>query len=279
MSARLPVVGSTAKSTAFVSERLDGLGGLHLYFDGNGKITAGNGTLESPRANAFSLLQISDCPQSTPTCRALCYVHNLEKAAPDIHAMYKHNSETIREILADPRLADDWAMRAAHWIEQNASGGFRWHVSGDVFSLAYAAWIADVCRESRSVAHWIYTRSFDHLEPLAQVSTLRGGNLALNLSCDRDNFPAAAIASASHGSDGKVLRLCYLTVDGEVPNGLHADDVIFPDYNLRPRQHATLAESEWWQTLAKHERGMVCPVDAHGKSERARCGPCNRCMT
>ena len=178
---RLPVIGSTASSTAFCFERIDGLDGTHLYIDGNGKITAGNGSLLAPKPNAFSLLQIADCPQSTPTCQKSCYVHNLEKAQPDVHALYKHNSEEIRRILADEQLANDWAMRFAHWASQNAAGGFRWHVSGDVFSFEYAQWIADVCREAPNVKFWIYTRSFDFLEPLEKVSTLRGGNLAVNL--------------------------------------------------------------------------------------------------
>lgn len=32
---RLPVIGSTAKTTAFCHSRLDGPGGYHLFFDGN----------------------------------------------------------------------------------------------------------------------------------------------------------------------------------------------------------------------------------------------------
>lgn len=290
---RLPVIGSTAKTTAFCSEVLTGPGGatgLYLNFDGNGKITAANGSLHAPKANAFSLVEIADCPQSTPTCRQACYVQNLKAAQPDLHAMYVHNSRTIREILADPALANDWAMRVASWITMHAAGGFRWHVSGDVYSLEYANWIADVCRESPTVDHWIYTRSFDFLAPLAEVSTLRGGNLAINLSCDVDNYEAACDAAAHYGDVEYVwdlgvqrsiltrLRLCYLTVDGIVPNDLGTDDVIFPDYQLRPRQHATLAESPWWQSITQHQRGLVCPVDAHGKAENRRCGPCSRCL-
>lgn len=283
MTTRLPVVGTTAATTAFCSERLDGPGvsplGLSLYFDGNGKITAGNGTLDAPKPNAFSLLQISDCPQATPTCKASCYVHNLEKHQPDVHALYRHNSETIRLILSDENLAADWAMRVAHWVTQNASAGFRWHVSGDVFSLEYARWIADICRESPTVRHWIYTRSFDFLGPLVEVSTTRGGNLAINLSCDADNYEAAQLASATIVADGEpMLRLAYLTVDGRVPTSLQADDIVFPDYALRPRQFKTFAESPWWQTLTQFQRGLVCPADAVGKSEKIRCGPCSRCL-
>lgn len=284
MSNKLPVVGSTAATTAFCMARVDGPDGTFLYIDGNGKITAGNGTLNEPKPNAFSLPAagvsgLEHCPQSTPTCRQACYVENLASAQAATYALYQHNATEIRRILADKALADRWAMVMADWISAHAPHGFRWHVSGDVFSLDYAQWIADVCAESPRVEHWIYTRSFDHLEPLAEVSTLIGGNLAINLSCDVDNYEEAREASFWFGVGLKRLRLCYLTVDGTVPENLNPDDdVIFPDYRLRPRQFATLAESEWWQGLKPVQRGMVCPTDAHGKSEKVRCGPCSRCI-
>jgi hypothetical protein len=299
MTRHLPIVGSSAASTAFVSARIDGPGGKHLYLDGNGKVTAGNGTFDAPKPNAFSLRNVEDCPQSTPTCREACYVDNLRGAQPELWAMYEHNARSIREILAEPALADAWVLWMAKWITVNAGGGFRWHVSGDVFSLEYARWVADVVRESAPVLSWLYTRSFDFLGPLAEVSTLRkrpsmprsGGNLVLNLSCDQDNYWDARKASLDFGDAKTVpcgdsfqthffpLRLCYLTVDGAVPTTLPEGSVIFPDYSLRPRQFDTLAESPWWASLTPAQRKMVCPVDAHGKAETRRCGPCQRCLT
>ena len=275
MTTHLPIVGSTAKTTSFCSARIDGPGGRHLFFDGNGKITAGNGTLHEPRPNAFSLLQIDDCPYHTDTCGTACYVHNLEKAQPELYALYQHNSATIREILDDGYDALEWARAMGAWITENAPAGFRWHVSGDVFSFAYAQFIADVVRASPTVRHWIYTRSFPIASPLLDVCTERGGNLSLNLSCDRDNIEMARAFKRDNGAG----RLCYLVVEGDtVPADVAPDGVTFPDYALRPRQFATLAESPWWHDLAPELRGTVCPVDAHGKAENRRCGPCDRCM-
>lgn len=290
MSKRLPVVGSTAATTAFDSARIDGPNATHLFIDGNGKITRDNGTLAAPRPNAFSLVQVETCPGSTEACRSACYVHNLETHQGAIHDLYKHNTVEIRRILASDELASEWVMLMAGWIREHAAGGFRWHVSGDVFSPEYAEWIADVCAEAPEVPFWIYTRSFGdaYLRPLVAQSVGAGGNLAVNLSCDRDNYIQAFAASVRHRTpkfeDGvyagnEWLRLCYLTLDGTVPTDLPEGSVIFPDYNLRPRQFATLAESPWWGTLTPAQRAMVCPVDAHGKSEKNRCGPCTRCLT
>jgi len=196
-------------------------------------------------------------------------VHGLEKSAPDTHALYQHNSEMIREILiGDDRHA--WAAVMAVWIKENAPGGFRWHVSGDIFSNVYAAWIATVCMLAPDVRFWIYTRSFDFAHVLSTVMTENGGNLSLNLSCDKENVEAAAHHQQKWGG-----RACYLTTDGEVPEGLPEGSVIFPDYALRG---GTEAGQAWFAGLQPSYKAMVCPVDYHGKSEQRRCGPCSRCM-
>jgi hypothetical protein len=270
---------STAASTAFTFERLVGADGRHLWLDGNAKITAGNGSYDEPAANAFSLLDRVDCPQRTPTCEAACYVQNLAAAQPELHAMYAHNSRTIREILASPLLRSAWTLLLGIWIRDNAPGGFRWHVSGDVISMDHARWIARVCHVASDVPCWIYTRSFRFLGPLLEVATVRGGNLAINLSADRDNYHRARAWSERLG-----LRVCYLsTTVGDMPPdmGRSPADVIFPDYPLRGpggSPHAYREGSPFWQSLTPAQRKLVCPVDAYSKSESVRCGPCKRCL-
>lgn len=315
---KLPVIGTTAPTTTYCAQRIEGPRETYLYVDGNQKITAGNGSYDAPLPNAFSLeaqavvnreqpLDLmgwvhADCPGSTPTCRKSCYVHGLEKHAHDTYELYRHNSAEIRRILIEPELADAWVLIFAEWITANAPGGFRWHVSGDVFSPEYAEWIADVCRESPKVRHWIYTRTFEYyaLNALAQVSTLRGGNLALNLSCDKDNYQRAAHAALMCGGTepmfddagnrigeayipGKYpLRLCYLVEkdDPFVPADLPPGSVIFPDYDLRPKSAENPQDHAFWNALTVDQRGMLCPVDSYGKSEKIRCGleRCDRCL-
>jgi hypothetical protein len=270
---------STAASTAFVHERLDGDDGRHLWLDGNQKVTAGNGTFDAPRPNALSLLDRVDCPGKTPTCSASCYVQNLAAAQPELHALYRHNSETVRAILDDGISWIGWGGLLGVWISQHAAGGFRWHVSGDIISDRHAKMIRLACRVAYNVRHWIYTRSFDHLGPLLGVSTARGGNLAINLSADRDNYHTARALADMHG-----LRVCYLATEiGDVPEGLRVSDVLFPDYPLRGPggAHAPSAQrqgSPFWQSLTPLQRKITCPVDNYGKSEGVRCGPCSKCL-
>jgi hypothetical protein len=275
---------TTAAKTAFCAEKIVGDDGRFLWVDGNGKITAGNGTLAAPKPNAFSLVQIADCPFATSICAKSCYVHNLEKYAPDTHALYQHNSSTIRNILnnapviaslsAAPVYGDSptqWARRLGTWIAKNCEHGFRWHVSGDVFSRRYAQWIRTVCLASPNVQHWIYTRSFGFVDALFGAP-----NLTINLSCDAENYESARYARAKYSTNlGQRVRLCYLTHDGHVPADLPRDSVIFPDYELRGE---TEAGRQWFDELHPQQKRMVCPVDYHGKSERRRCGPCDKCI-
>jgi len=254
---------TTAPTTEFCSAKIEGLNG-YLWIDGNSKITAGNGTFENPNPNAFSIVQVLDCPGATETCRSSCYVHQIEKYKPEIHDLYKHNSSFIREILKEQEMSDSWSKTLSDWININCQGGFRWHVSGDIFSLDYAKWIANVCKQSMLVNHWIYTRSFDMIAPL-----LKTQNLVVNISADKDNYQQAKAISEKFN-----LKLCYLTIDGKVPETI-TGDVIFPDYNLRG---GNLAGQTWYNSLSIDQRKCVCPVDYHGKSETRRCGPCNRCM-
>lgn len=252
------------------------LNGRRLWLEGNSKITAGNGSFDEPAPNSFSLIHVADCPGSTPTCRASCYVHGLEVHEPAVHALYRENSATIREILTLPR--SNWVLAGsavAHHIERFAAAGFRWHVSGDIFSLAYAEWIACVVRMSPSVNHWIYTRSFDLIGPLLELP-----NLALNLSCDRDNYRQASFTRGMAAIAGRSIppRLAYLSAGGEVPPNLPEGSVIFPDYQLRGRDLERPTEAPWWTSLTPRERKMVCPVDFFGASSSMRCGPCKKCL-
>jgi hypothetical protein len=285
MTTKLPVVGTSAATTAFCATKLEGPGG-HLWLDGNGKITAGNGTLAEPKPNALSLLpgnteeRRSECPGSTAICRASCYVHGLEKHAGDTFALYEHNTRTLRGITdPDPSTPRDWARfydwaaGLANWATEHARGGFRWHVSGDVYSDAHAYWIMHVAMWSPSVTHWIYTRTFEHAWRLADLE-----NLSLNLSADDENYARALAFQRSHPRS----RICYLSHDGKVPANLPEGSVVFPDYAYRATVGTTPAakrdHSPFYQALTSSQRRGLCPVDFYGKSEQNRCGPCSKCI-
>lgn len=241
-----------------------------FYFDGNGKITRENSSFDGPVPNAFSLVQVQDCPFATPLCKSVCYVHKLEKAEEEVHAAYKHNSVTIRKVLERKILFWDAVLAFSDWIQKHCPRGFRWHVSGDIISEKHALFIGEVCKNTPSVPFWIYTRSFAYLQPFIHP---RLENLIINLSADKDNYQQALLMHRDFG-----LRICYLTVAGEVPNDLPDDSVIFPSYELRGRDLHSPKEAPWWKSLNPRQRKMVCPPDFFGQSEKLRCGPCKKCL-
>lgn len=267
---------TTAKTTVFCCDRIVGPDGRWLWVDGNQKITALNGTFKEPKPNAFSLAHIEDCPGATEICKKSCYVHGLKKHAPDTYELYSHNSKTIREILdTDSGNLLNWSRRFAAWIKEHAKGGFRWHVSGDIFSRDYAKFIRGVAMRSVTVEQWIYTRSFEHVGPLMFVP-----NLQVMLSCDAENYDKAykEWIRAERIKPG-TFRLAYLSTDiGDAPSNLPVGSILFPDYPFRGQDLDSPLESAWWCALSNSQRKMVCPVDFFGKSEETRCGICRKCF-
>lgn len=261
--------------TKFIHERVRVSPGIDLVVDGNSKITAGNGTFDKPTPNALSLPTASvdfagpSCPGSTPTCRASCYVRGLAKRAPEVYAAYRENLAAMQWILSKPGTREATAVRLGRWIAENCMGGFRWHVSGDVLDDRHAAWIVDVCRASRDVQHWIYTRTLGAVPMLVCAP-----NLTVNVSADRDNYAESRRVADTFG-----LRVCYeATGDGAIPADMHPADVVFPDYALRDRDLTNPTEHAWWQGLTHAQRQMVCPADFFSQSEQHRCGPCSKCI-
>ncbi len=245
--------------------------GVAVWFDGNSKITVGNGTFKNPTANAFSLIQIKDCPEATETCKSVCYVHKLEKNEQEVYDKYVLNSTTIRLILSKLEYVETAIDSMAKYIRENCADGFRWHVSGDIFSSEYGLFIRGVCKRSPKVRHWIYTRSFAYVGVLLHLP-----NLVINLSVDRDNWFLARRLIQRYPTHN--LRACYLTVDGSIPYDLPDGSVIFPSHELRGRDLKNPRQAEWWQSITPRDRRMVCPADFFGQSENIRCGPCKKCL-
>lgn len=270
-------------ATKYVFEEVSIGDDLYLYVDGNSKITAGNGTYEDPKPNAFSLPHISTCPCSTKQCREACYVYGLQKHAPEVYAKYCQNERVVNKILLDDNI--EYAEKFGEWISKNCEHGFRWHVSGDVMSKSYAFWITNVCNASTNVLHWIYTRSLPVVDILNYAE-----NLVVNISADSENYSYVKLflnsATFKVNADGSCIRetpirnnrVCYSTRDGIIPDDLPENSVIFPDYSLRGRDLENPTEHSWWQGLSSENRKKVCPGDFFGQSEKHRCGVCKKCL-
>lgn len=290
--------------TQFIHARVEIAPGLSFVIDGNSKITAGNGTYADPKPNAFSLPAasvdgVANCPGSTPTCRSSCYVRGLAKHAPDVYAAYAENKRALQAVLASG--GGYWiesACALGRWITEHASGGFRWHVSGDVWDTEHARWIAQVCYASPTVAHWIYTRTLEAVPEL-----VRAPNLAVNVSADRDNADVAIAVARANGArvtymavphmwarSGITEAICQKCGEIDSPERVVTDmpcmpradlrdgDVVFPDYPLRGRDLVDPKPHAYWQNALLRLKIMTCPADYFGQSENVRCGLCDKCL-
>tara|TARA_Y100000310_G_scaffold344774_1_gene459403 strand:- start:7247 stop:8026 length:780 start_codon:yes stop_codon:yes gene_type:complete len=257
-------------STKFISERHVVETSI-IHFDGNGKSTWGNGSYDEPQPNSLSFPHIDSCPYATKTCKDSCYVHGMEEKKPELLDLFAENYQVVRQILLPKYEKGSIAgvKSIANWISDNASGGFRWHNSGDIFSRSYACFIRDICIASPGVQHTIFTRSFPFITPLMEAP-----NLAVNISADMDNWKQANIMAKRTGA-----RITFLTA-GTLPKSFPVrDTVIFPDYHVRGSQLNKPTSSLWWNKLDLNQQKMVCPADFFGQGENRRCGPCDLCLT
>ena len=81
--------------------------------------------------------------------------------------------------LTDPRWVD--AMVAAI-IQKEKSGYFRWHDSGDLQGAGHLKMIADVCKRTPNIKHWLPTREYRTVREYLEMHGPLPDNLTVRLS-------------------------------------------------------------------------------------------------
>jgi hypothetical protein len=156
--------------------------------------------VRASQKNSFGLMPGKDgtCPGATygqggcmecvgNNVRPTCYVHKAFRNAK-VKEILEHNTKALKE-------ADFWNMHyildaefarfeACEAVSPNPSFNYRLHWAGDVFSADYASALRMSIRQHPKTQFWIYTRSFDFIEPLVALPNL---NTFLSLDpCNRD---------------------------------------------------------------------------------------------
>lgn len=152
--------------------------------------------------NSFGLMRVATCPGRTRgrggCCWKknknnkvdVCYVDKLLKVRPKLKKLLEHNTKILKK--AGPRLKRTLLKQMfASFLSKEYKRGdgdinFRMHWSGDVFSKTYASALTDAMLAFPDINFWMYSRSFDFLEPLLAIK-----NLSLYVSCDDCNYRAA----------------------------------------------------------------------------------------
>lgn len=142
-------------------------------------------------ANAFGLpsgRQFS-CPFATDVCNGVCYAGKLERVFKGMLNVMLANYEAIASadygtvVSMLDTMITEFEAECDKW---DADKLFRIHHDGDLFSLTYAQAWADVISMHPDVQFWLYTRSFDYVDPFRSLP-----NIAVYYSVDSDNLTHA----------------------------------------------------------------------------------------
>lgn len=154
-----------------------------------------------------------------------CYACKGRYVLPDTVEAHEDRFSKLQLALSDKAYRDQWVEAMARMIGAIKEPYFRWHDSGDLQSVAHLEMIADVCRLTPLVKHWLPTREYGFVRDFLANSVVPG-NLVIRLSEHKLNrtlrtVPKGVAASAVYddpskapgyacpaGTQGNVCRDC-----------------------------------------------------------------------
>ena len=149
-----------------------------------------------------------------------CYAAKGLDALPTAARAKQVRWDTIQTCLASPTLRELWLE--AFEVAMRKEEYFRWHSAGDLFSAEYAELVAEACKRTPWVKHWIPTREkryYSHFEWLNNV-VFRVSDDMIDQQTNKHTGhtsgvhtaqPARGIECASYDNDGKCgdCRACW----------------------------------------------------------------------
>jgi len=172
---------------------------------------------------SFSLPAVYSCPGASKHpdspcahCYACQGMYLLDSTARAQWIRYRWTRDCMRSALG----REEWIETLAREISATGCGYFRWHDSGDLFSGAYVTMVAEVCRLTIHIRHWLPTQSFriagidsairKHLLPLENV-IVRPSTSKLDAFPPRlrsVGYAAGATVYTSSAKNHRSVRLC-----------------------------------------------------------------------
>ena len=89
-------------------------------------------------------------------------------------------------------------------IAMTKESHFRWHSAGDLFSLEYAELVAEACKLTPHVKHWIPTRERRNASPLIGLANVvvRVSDDMVNQNRNKHNGHTSGVHTPEHGGRG-----------------------------------------------------------------------------
>jgi protein gp88 len=211
-------------------------------------LVLGNDKL-SPSVAHFDLPAGLTCPGKSKLCYRRCYARHNRFAYPQVQERLRWCYEQSKR--------GDFVNRMVGELYRKGIVIMRWHVSGDIFSQAYARKMLEIIGRSPHTTFWAYTRSWRvaSIAPILQAISFMP-NMKLWFSADMETGYPENIP------DG--VRVAWMqTLAAE---NTEDADLIFLDYPLRR------------QSLPLHVIDKVCPVEKpDGKKKGITCATCRFC--
>jgi hypothetical protein len=126
----------------------------------------------------------------------------------------------VKKALKEPKYADRWVEAMTSLINKQSPSYFRWHDSGDIFSLEYAHLMLRVIRETGRTRHWIPTKEVNtvgliqHEIPPNAIFRWSSGQLSTWQDDLRHRFPVAHVMDFAKGVYGTPESIHMIATQG-----------------------------------------------------------------
>lgn len=205
----------------------------------------------SPSVSHFDIPAGSTCPGKSKLCYGKCYARRSRFTFPQVKERLRWCYEQSKR--------GDFVDRMVDELYRKGVVLMRWHVSGDVYSPAYARKMLEVIGRSSHTQFWAYTRSWrvKTIFPILKAISFMP-NMKLWLSCDAETgYPDEVPEHA---------RVAWMQT--EAWENVEAADLVFLD---KPVQKERLP-----LTVVQ----KVCPTDTpEGKNRGVTCATCQYCFS
>ncbi len=118
---------------------------------------------------SFSLSAIESCPGKTTWCENKCYADKVERIYKNAEIAYRYN-------LLQARTNKDFVLLMNTELSKLSKKGikkFRWHVSGDFFSVKYIYDWINIVKANPEIVFYGYTRTWSISNLLPHLEALR----------------------------------------------------------------------------------------------------------
>lgn len=138
--------------------------------------------------------KLRDVPGST--C-SFCYARKGRYVFPNVQTALNRRADTVRLALSDSDYRAQWVAAFAALLD--GEDFFRWHDSGDIWSVEHLRIIVEVCEATPKVSHWLPTREYHIVQQYLATFGAFPSNLTVRLSAHMVNGKAPAIGLPTSG--------------------------------------------------------------------------------